>query len=150
MTSSLCWAGSMLPYGITRPHWINSLWSIDVKKWYRFRSTLAKLMAWCHQPCTNIDLPLVKFSGIEMRAISQWIHKTEFCMLSLKTKLLKVLPHLPRDNELTHWGRDNMAAIFQTAFSNAFSWMKMYKFWWRFHWSLFPGFQLTIFQHWFR
>ena len=43
-----------------------------------------------------------------------------------------------------------MAAIFQTTFSNAFSWMKMYKFRWEFHWSLFPGFQLTIFQHWFR
>ena len=27
---------------------------------------------------------------------------------------------------LTHWGRDKMAAIFQTIFSNAFSWMKMY------------------------
>ena len=25
---------------------------------------------------------------------------------------------------LTHWGRINMAAIFQTTFSNAFSWMK--------------------------
>ena len=28
---------------------------------------------------------------------------------------------------LSHWGRDKMAAIFQT-FSNAFSWMKMYEF----------------------
>ena len=27
---------------------------------------------------------------------------------------------------LTHWGRDKIAAIFQTTFSNAFSWMKMY------------------------
>ena len=27
---------------------------------------------------------------------------------------------------LTHWGRDNMAAIFQTTFSNTFAWMKMY------------------------
>ena len=26
---------------------------------------------------------------------------------------------------LTHWGRDNMAAISQTTFSNAFSWMKI-------------------------
>ena len=26
--------------------------------------------------------------------------------------------------QLTHWGRDHMAAIFQTTFSNAFSWMK--------------------------
>ena len=51
---------------------------------------------------------------------------------------------------LTHWGRDKMAAIFQTTIANAFSWMKMYEFRLRFHWILFPGVQLTIFQHWFR
>ena len=39
---------------------------------------------------------------------------------------------------LSHWGRDKMAAIFQTTFSNAFFLMKMFKFWLRFHWSLFP------------
>ena len=50
---------------------------------------------------------------------------------------------------LTHWGRDKMAAIFQTTFSNASSWMKMLKFRLRFHWSLFPRVQLTIFRHWF-
>ena len=43
-----------------------------------------------------------------------------------------------------------MAAIFQTTFSNAFSWMKMYRFRLRFHWSLFPRGQLTVFRHWFR
>ena len=47
---------------------------------------------------------------------------------------------------LTHWGRDKMAGIFQTAFSS----MKMFKFRLRFHWSLFPRVQFTIFQHWFR
>ena len=51
---------------------------------------------------------------------------------------------------LTHWGRDKMAAIFQTIFSNAFSWMKMDEFRLTFHWSLFLRVQLTIFQHWFR
>ena len=51
---------------------------------------------------------------------------------------------------LTHWGREKIAAIFQTTFSNAFSWMKMFKFRLRFLWSLFPRVQLTIFQHWFR
>ena len=35
-----------------------------------------------------------------------------------------------------------MAAVFQTTFSNAFSWMKMYEFRLRFHWSLFLRFQL--------
>ena len=55
-----------------------------------------------------------------------------------------------RSAMLTHWGRDKMAAIFQTTFSNAFSWMKMHEFRLRFHWSLFPRVQLTKFQHWFR
>ena len=44
-------------------------------------------------------------------------------------------------NTLTHWGRDKMAAILQMIFSDAFCWMKMYEFWLRFHWSLFPRVQ---------
>ena len=51
---------------------------------------------------------------------------------------------------LTHWGRDKMATISQTIFTNAFSWMKMFEFWSKFHLSLFLRIQLTIFQHWFR
>ena len=50
---------------------------------------------------------------------------------------------------LTHWGQDKMANIFQTTFSNAFSWMKMYNFSFRFHWRLFLRVQLTKYQHWF-
>ena len=50
----------------------------------------------------------------------------------------------------THWGRDKMAAIFQTTLSNAFSWMKMLEFRLKFHWNLFIRVQLTTFQHWFR
>ena len=55
-----------------------------------------------------------------------------------------------RSISLTHWGRDKMAAVSQTTLSNAFSWMKMYKFRLIFHLSLFPRVQLTILQHWFR
>ena len=58
--------------------------------------------------------------------------------------------HYPIPGSLTHWGRDKMAAIFRTTYSKAFSWMKIYKFLLRFHWSLFPRSQLTIFQYWFR
>ena len=43
-----------------------------------------------------------------------------------------------------------MDAISQTTFSNAFSWMKMFEFRLKAHWSLFPRVQLTIFQQWFR
>ena len=51
---------------------------------------------------------------------------------------------------ITHWGRDKMAAISLTTFSIAFSWMKMFEFRLRFHWSLFPRVQLTILQLWLR
>ena len=51
---------------------------------------------------------------------------------------------------LAHWGRDKMATIFQTKFSSTFSWMKIYEFRLKFHWSLFLMVKLTIFQHWFR
>ena len=43
-----------------------------------------------------------------------------------------------------------MDAISQTTFSKAFSWMQMFEFRLKFHWSLFPRVQLTIFQQWFR
>ena len=38
---------------------------------------------------------------------------------------------------------------FQT-FSNEFFWIKIYDFWLRFYWNLFPRVQLRIFHHWLR
>ena len=43
-----------------------------------------------------------------------------------------------------------MAAIFQTTFSDAFSWMKIHELRLIFHRALFLRDQLTIFQYWFR
>ena len=49
------------------------------------------------------------------------------------------------DKLVTHCGRDKMDAISQTTFSNAFSWMKIFEFLFKFHWSLFLRVQLTAF-----
>ena len=49
---------------------------------------------------------------------------------------------------LTQRGRDKMAVILPTTFSNEFSWMKTFEISLKFHWSLFLGVQLTIFQWW--
>ena len=38
---------------------------------------------------------------------------------------------------LTHWGWHEMAAVSQTTLSNTFSWMKMFEYRLKFHWSLF-------------
>ena len=51
---------------------------------------------------------------------------------------------------LTYWGRDKMAAISQTAFSNTFSWMKICGFRLLFHWVLFLSVKKSISHHWFR
>ena len=47
--------------------------------------------------------------------------------------------------QLTHWGREKMAAFSQTTLSKAFSWMEILEFRLKFHWSLFLRVQLTIF-----
>ena len=48
---------------------------------------------------------------------------------------------------LTHCDRDNMAAMSQTTFSSAFSWMKMFEFRLNINWSLFLRVQLMIFRY---
>ena len=63
---------------------------------------------------------------------------------------LRGSPFYTRKSFLAHWGRDKMTAISQRTISNAFLWMKMFKFWLTFHWCLFLRLKLTTFQHWFR
>ena len=53
-------------------------------------------------------------------------------------------------NASAHWGRDKMAATLQATFSTEFSWMKMYQFQLKFHWSFFLRAKLTLSPHWFR
>ena len=83
-----------------------------------------------------------QFYGIHLRAISQWVPKLVFCLMSCKIMPLKLIPHLLRTSELKchpletnamsvgviilvlamayHWcrqytlGRRKMAAILQT------------------------------------
>ena len=51
---------------------------------------------------------------------------------------------------LTHSVQDEIDAISQTTFSNAFSWMTVFGFRLKFHCNLFLRVHLTIYQHWFR
>ena len=64
------------------------------------------VMAWCCQATSH---------NLRQQAIT-WI-----CAPLVIWYILSLSLH-----ELTDWGRDKMAAIFQTTFSNAFSWMKMF------------------------
>ena len=85
----------------------------------------------------------------------RWWLETPSCLLWRHSNVMKISDLSQRwcnkkVVSLTHWGRDEIDAIFQTTLLNAFSWMKMYELRLRFHWHLFLRFELTIFQHWFR
>ena len=57
----------------------------------------------------------------------------------------------PNLNEgLTHLPLNKMAAILQTTYSSAFSWMKMLEVRLKLYWNLFLMVKLTISQCWFR
>ena len=62
--------------------------------------------------------------------------------VGLQTQPLRLSPHFHDYTsalDLTHWGRDKMAAISQTTDSHVFSWIKMNEFRLKFHRSLFQG-----------
>ena len=122
---------------------------IEMQIWVRSRNCGCLVTWFCYQ--------LIAKPGNKTAAVS-WPHP-----YSISTKcswkchqynvchfILCIHINIDDSISLTHWGRDKMAAIFQMTFSNGFSWMKMYEFRLTFHWSLFLGVQLTIFQHWFR
>ena len=74
---------------------------------------------------------------VTCKSESNWINflskKYFLKILSVKTSHVLLL---------TYWGWNKMAANFLTTFSNAFSWMKIYDFRLRFHWSLLTRVQL--------
>ena len=129
--------------------------------WLHMASRSRSIMAWRLQAITwiNVGLSSNRSSGMRLRAIrmectriqsASWMRKSHLwndyhifqgpmgylwrhCMVRIKP--------LPLANQstrcLTHWGRDKMDAISQTTFSSAFSWMKLFEFRLKFHWSLF-------------
>ena len=70
-------------------------------------------------------------------------------LTNIECHFRQVNGHMRCNIWLTHSGRVKIAAIFQMTFSNGFSLMKMRKFRLRFHWSLSPMIQSTIFHYWF-
>ena len=55
-----------------------------------------------------------------------WLSLINLCMYVCFYRKYLLLP--VNGWHLTHWGRDKIAAIFQSTVSNGFSWMKMYEF----------------------
>ena len=104
-----CWPKSPTPHSVTRPQRI----TIDL------RSHDGRL-----EPTANF----IKSSWIKLWHLVSHQNRN-WSYLEIYLKEWHPVPNhnndtLP-DTVLTHWGRDKMAVIFLTTFSNAFSWMKM-------------------------
>ena len=80
----------------------------------------------------------------------RWESRQLFFDSIVQAKKKSTLPALCEGNPtLTHLPLDKLAAISQTIFLGAFSWMKSFVFRSEFLWSLSLRVQLTINQHWF-
>ena len=110
----------------TKGQWRRKCFHLMTSSYMHHFGLLSEVSFW--DP-THLELPLHKGNTI-------------YCMRNPKYTTISW--------QLTHWGRDTMDAITQTTFSNGISWMKLYEFRLKFHWSSFLGVQLTIVQHWFR
>ena len=135
-TRPVRWSGSIRFSWSSRWKW---------KQFHMFGNTIKSYhnIIFFHQN-THKRHPIAHTWGRGMGCLS-WAQSTIYFLHSKRPTCTR--NYLLVQNELlTHWGRDKMASIFQTAFS----WMKMCEFLLKFHESLFLMVQLTIFQHWFR
>ena len=103
------------------------------------------------------------------QSCDRWIPRTNgqlrgkcFHLMTSSCKILTRIIHLMnavsqthaelRENRFgsTHLSLDKMADISHMMSSEAFSSIKRFVFWFKFHWRLFLRVQLTIIYHWFR
>ena len=99
---------------------------------------------------THTGISLIGRLGTNFSEIWIKIHIFLLKKMQLKRSTSKYWPFRLGPTVLTHLTLDKMAAIWQTTFSKAFSWMTSFVFRFKFHWSSFLRVKLTISQHWFR
>ena len=94
--------------------------------------------------------------NVDPRVFAIWNSVYNMEIIDIEHRSDFVLPDFDLTEKLSstfyivHWGWDIMATIYQTTYSITITWMKMFEFWLKFHWSLFLRVQLRIFQHWLR
>ena len=108
-----------------------------INKWVRIIPTITVGQRKKVTAVTFFRCPTVTMKRMWSNSASK-CHVPWYCQLSMGMPDYLISPW-------TKW-----PTSWQTTISDAFSWMKMIEFKFKFHWNLFPGVQLTINQHWFR
>ena len=102
--------------------------------------------------CMQLDLTIFVWDlkrGSQSRlpsrlTVPQWLVPDSDVLANNIRRKFGLVNGAHRLGRLTHWGRDKMAAIFETTFSIVISWITLHEF----RWILFLRFELTISQHW--
>ena len=127
-------------------------WRISIQQW------LSKIWPFFDKWCENYTITPFLTPGL----LFLWnlLHRQSKCLLIfylwhlMHHRLAQIpvskTPDLPTLTHLTHLPLDKMAAILQTIFSDAFSWLKGIVFLLKFHSSLLLRVQLAKTQLWFR
>ena len=163
-----CWFGSLSPYGVTRPQWVNWQHNTSRKHMMVFMLVADIMRTFVPKQVskTGISNYIPQFTvGSKINHCDCFFSSTiinvtlyiqpVFCVLfqimwvrSGKRQHREACQS--QDQKLTHLPLNKMDAISQMTFSNAFSWMNKVPFWRKFHRSLFLRVHLTKTQHWFR
>ena len=148
---------------LSRPLWRHCndfpLWGFFID--YTFTTVWSRIMSWwwpISSPVANHSFQTASaFESISIRHRSD-AKVSDRCLIDVGPTVLAIWEvHNCSSRVLllgplviTHWGRDEISAILQTTFSNAFSWITRFEFRLIFHWNLFLMVQLTITRDWFR
>ena len=100
-----------------------------------------KLFSWhqSHYQCVVCIMNKIQYQTHKQHEVNTYCVVMMLILFLLRPCFLFLFYYLI----LYHIGAETkMAAILQTLFSNAFSWMKMFEFWLKLDWSLFPRVQL--------
>ena len=151
-----CWPRSATPYGVTRPQWPDDVIQNGPRYLEMFLGTLGVNLSLFHLLTrVMVTVGYIRATGVVIATSRLYTFvATDVATGRATGSALSIFQDgagvWRKINDLTHWSRDKMTAISQTTFSYVFSWMKMYEFSPRSHWSVLLKFELIIFQHWFR
>ena len=119
---------------VTRPQRVEPMFPCDTHPMRFFRQSFTKryfkIIYSKFQTCLFWASELNALSFCYMYDTNTIIDKYDIGFCTVDMQLCSQL-------QLIHWGWDLSAAISQTTFMNAFSSVKIFVFWLKFHWSLF-------------
>ena len=140
--------------------WANNNWTSRLE-WntYAYKCQHSRLIFSSHMSMSNfhcvywlsINFDIINlFNEINILYFASYLHNEMPQTVDILTYAKQGMTHLTLSilSLLTHLPLDKMAAILADDILKC-SLMKIIKFWFKFHWNLFPAVQLTINQHWF-